>query len=108
MANTPTPHFPVFRMGDLVVIDVAVRDRAQPGNPPLPLDPPNGVFITILKDGVDSVGVDDVLMTHLGPGNYRYEWASPMTPGLYTASMFARTGNLAQLSQTYCVMRLVA
>ena len=106
MANTPQPHLPMFRMGDLVLFEVEVRDAHVHPRPRFTVS--GVVTITIRFQQQDPPLINQMAMTRVSKGLYQYTWQSPATVGMYTAEMVANHGGHNQQSQTYALVKLVA
>lgn len=117
MSDIPYPHFPVFRAGQGVVLEVAITDGSAPGaDAPAQaiepaLDPDGGVTITITSGPTRAVtGTTDAVMTRVMAGRYRFEHQTATTDPttVYSAEVIAFHGSLGQRSQFYGIFRLVA
>jgi hypothetical protein len=109
MADRPTPHLPVFRAGDAVLIEVEIRDVSKADEPRMD---PATVLISVThatpQNGGPGPAVIRVPMTRTGPGVYDYTFQTEATSrGVYRAEILAVVGNLSQASQLYLTFACV-
>jgi hypothetical protein len=109
MADRPTPHLPVFRAGDAVLIEVEIRDVSKADEPRMD---PLRVLISVThatpQNGGPGPSVIRAPMNRTAPGVYDYTFQTePTSRGVYRAEIVAVVGNLAQASQTYLTFACV-
>lgn len=99
---------PVIRRPRGSVVDIEVDVVNALVTPPEPLNPNEGVFITLYDDGGDAA-VDTQPMVNLWPGRYRYLWqtTSDHAYGVYERVIYKRHNGLQDQSAREPTVELV-